>query len=661
MRYIGGFYRSSSTKRRAPRPLSLFLSFLFLHRIYTNSGFLSSGSFRHFKPTPVPIVLELKDITLELPSGNDETKLLEGVNLHIPRAHFAAIIGPSGCGKSTLLKLIAGIKEHTEGSIHWDERDLSHEGDMRPDEIGYVPQFSIAHELLTVEECIESALKLRVRGLSPDEFEARLDRVFKEVTLEEIADRRVALLSGGQKRRLSMAMEMVSSPLLFLCDEVTSGLDPLSEDEIVKLMHGLSRKEDRVVLSVTHSLRHLSLYDSVVVLYQGRLAYHGLASALTHYFGIDKPEDLYPRLAQRRASEWHRSWEKHKTAYYEQAKLTTDSKSAADSTPEQKQYIEHSPTTPDETRSMAETRRIERPGKKKKEKPPEDKPHTSTPNPFSQFVTLLTRRWKLFFRDKGQLILQLALLFGFPCIVVLFALDGLPAIKSLSTPHIGSTFEKITAQAGISQDIAKSGGLVSGLIMFQVILLALMGSNNSAREIASERLILEKEKFAGLSPLAYIMSKTVFLGLIILAQSIWMTVFVNQVVGFPGSIVDQALQLILVNAALTFTCLGISAWARTAEQSSLLSIYLVGFQLPLSGAVLALPKMIAGVSQFFVASYWGWSGFIKAMRDTPYYGAAASVTQTNLQESKLCLWVLIAHCILGIIIAYTGAKNSRWE
>lgn len=608
-------------------------------------------------------MLELKDISLELPSGNDETKLLESVSLQIPRGHFAAIIGPSGCGKSTLLKLIAGIKEHTEGSVHWDNRDLSQDGDMRPDEIGYVPQFSIAHELLTVEECIESALKLRVRGLSPDEFEARLDRVFKDVALEEIADRRVALLSGGQKRRLAMAMEMVSSPLLFLCDEVTSGLDPLSEDEIVKLMRELSRQEDRVVLSVTHSLRHLSLYDSVVVLYQGRLAYHGLPGALTHYFGIEKPEDLYPRLAQRRASEWHRSWEKHKTAYYEQVKIAENSKKAAEEPAPIKDQPVASllPDDPDATVVLNDTKRIGRHRRKKARKPAPVKTISTTPNPFSQFATLLARRWKLFFRDKGQLVLQLALLFGFPCIVVLFALDGLPAIKNLSTPQIGSAFEKISAQAGISQDIAKAGGIVSGLVMFQVILLALMGSNNSAREIASERLIFEKEKFAGLSSFAYIMSKTVFLGVIILAQSIWMTVFVNQVVGFPGSLLDQALQLILVNAALTFTCLGISAWSRTAEQSSLLSIYLVGFQLPLSGAVLALPKMIAGISQLFIASYWGWSGFIKAVRDTPYYGAAASVTQTNLHESMLCLWVLLAHVVLGIIFAYTGAKNSRWE
>ena len=87
---------------------------------------------------------------------------------------------------------------------------------------------------------------------------------------------------------------------MLLCDEVTSGLDPKAEDEIANLMDQIAQHEDRIVLSVTHSLRHLALYDSVVVLYQGHLAYHGPADHLFHYFDVEKPEELFPRLAQRK-------------------------------------------------------------------------------------------------------------------------------------------------------------------------------------------------------------------------------------------------------------------------------------------------------------------------------------------------------------------------
>ena len=188
-------------------------------------------------------MLELKDVSLSIHNEGDEQFLLSQITVHLPHGHFAAIIGPSGCGKSTLLKVIAGIKEHSTGAIHWKGRNVVAEGDLDPHEIGYVPQFSIAHELLTVEECVEGALRLRVAALTPDQLDERIEKVLADVGLTEIGDRRVSLLSGGQKRRLAMAMEMVSSPSLLLCDEVTSGLDPKSEDEIVHLMHDLSRSD----------------------------------------------------------------------------------------------------------------------------------------------------------------------------------------------------------------------------------------------------------------------------------------------------------------------------------------------------------------------------------------------------------------------------------
>ena len=175
---------------------------------------------------------------------------------------------------------------------------------MDPHEIGYVPQFSIAYDLLTVWESVESALRLRVSGLSAEEQEERLEKILREVGLEDISDREVRVLSGGQKRRLAMALEMVSSPHLLLCDEVTSGLDPKAEDEITKLMHQLSQRDDRIVLSVTHSLRHLALYDSIVVLFQGHLAYHGPAQFALPLLRCGEAGGTFPaaRAAQTRAT-----------------------------------------------------------------------------------------------------------------------------------------------------------------------------------------------------------------------------------------------------------------------------------------------------------------------------------------------------------------------
>ena len=610
-------------------------------------------------------MLELKDISLTIGPEDAEQTLLSEITFRLPRSHFAAILGPSGCGKSTLIKAIAGIREHTLGTIHWNGRDLATEKDMDPHEIGYVPQFSIGHSLLTVDESVESALRLRVASLASEELNNRNNHVLQSLGLEDIADRRVGLLSGGQKRRLALAMEMVSSPHLLLCDEATSGLDPKSEDEIVRLMHALSRADDRIVLSVTHSLQHVALYDSVIVLYQGVLAYHGSPEFLTHYFDIQRPEELYPKLASRKASDWQRSWQKYQGAYYSQSGLpavTLPTSTASKEEPGESAATARSEEEElERLRAIVEGKAQAKPVEEKAPAPAETKIPAVLPGVFTQFSVLLARRWKLFFRDRGQLLLQAALLFGFPFLVVVFALDGLPDVKGLADSGIGTLFDRAREEAAALRKIANTGTLVSGLVMFQVILLALMGSNNSAREIAAERHLLEKEKFAGLSPLAYIGSKVAFLGVLVLAQSFWMALFVNWIVGFQGSFGAQVASLVLVNAAMTAVCLGISAWTKTAEQASLLSIYLVGFQLPLSGAVLALPKAIAGITQIFIASYWGWSGFLRSMETTRYYDAVKSVTQTEPAHGSLVAWVLLAHVVFGLFLAYTGSKNSRWD
>jgi ABC-type multidrug transport system ATPase subunit len=626
-------------------------------------------------------MLELKDVALQLGREPDEQLLLSELSARFPRKHFAAIIGPSGCGKSTLLKVVAGLREPTLGHIEWEGRDLSSEGDMDPHEIGYVPQFSIAYDLLTVWESVESALRLRVSGLSGEERETRLEKVLRQVGLEEIADREVRVLSGGQKRRLALALEMVSSPHLFLCDEVTSGLDPKAEDEIVHLLHQIAHRDDRIVLSVTHSLRHLALYDSVVVLFQGHLAYHGPANLVFHYFDVEKPEELFPRLAQRKPADWHRSWQKHRSSYYSGTKLDaenvagevaleeTSSKPAKEDaeTEERFQRLLKKARQEDDEPATGEAKREEAADKEdsaeekhaKKKKEPFEFP--GTPSAFTQFGVLLARRWKIFFRDRGQLWLQLALLFGFPILVVIFALDGLPQIKNLNGVVSGNFMEQMKNEFAQRQELVHAGSLVSGLIMFQVILLALMGSNNAAREIAGERLIFEKEKFAGVRASAYVASKAAFLGVLVLLQSVWMGVFVNFVVQFKGSPITQVGLLVLVNAALTSVCLAISSMMKSAEQASLVSIYLVGFQLPLSGAVLALPKVLSGITRPLIASYWGWSGFIQTMHETRFYEAVLAVTQTRLMSSGLCSWVLMCHVIIGLLVAYMGCKNSRWE
>src|SRR5262249_26214458 len=150
-----------------------------------------------------PSRLELRDISLPAgppAEGQEPLWLLREISATLPPGHLCAIVGPSGSGKSMLLKVIAGVRPPEEGAVLWEGRNLE-EQDLEPHEIGYVPQFGISFDLLTVRENLDAALRLRVGGINRAEREERAAEILRRTGLEEIADRRGSMLSGGQKRR----------------------------------------------------------------------------------------------------------------------------------------------------------------------------------------------------------------------------------------------------------------------------------------------------------------------------------------------------------------------------------------------------------------------------------------------------------------------------
>lgn len=578
-------------------------------------------------------MLELRGVTVSV-GGEDGPVLLSEISARFRKGELCALIGPSGSGKTTLIRAVAGMTAPREGSLHWNELDLEEE-DLPPSQIGYVPQFTISNEDLTAAENVRLALRLRVGGLDSDALVIRTNELLELTGLASAAKTMAKHLSGGQKRRLALAMELCSEPALLLCDEVTSGLDAQSEKEILALLRRIAREGDRVVIVVTHGLGEIEAFDKIAVLTGGHLAYLGPPDTAAHYFRSENPEGIFQRLPQRSAKDWHSSWLKH-SGHFEEQPASEPMENASSG--------EHS--APAEAAADAEEQRDQR---------------SKVPSPLRQWAVLLAVRWKVFFRNRGALALQLGLIFGFPVVVAVFASKGLPAVPSLDADLSGDVVRQLVEARTYAEGASRAGSMVSGLVLLQVILLGLMGANNSSREIAGERHIYEKERFAGLSPAAYVASKVAFLAVIVILQSAWMTWFVRTIADFPGDAGQQFLFYLLANASLTAVCLGISASTSSADQSSLASIYLVGFQLPLSGAVLALPAGLDAALRPFIAAYWSWSGALQSLRETRYYDVLELVVPTTLSAASLCAWVLALHVCIGIFIAWLGCLRATWD
>lgn len=177
----------------------------------------------------------------------------------------------------------------------------------------------------------------------------------------------------------------------------------------------------------------------------------------------------------------------------------------------------------------------------------------------SQFFTLLARRLRLFFRDTGYLGLTLAITFGFPLLVVIFNFNGVWNLHDISLESNPASVSEFQARIADSLNNARVANMAAGLVMFQVILLTLMGANNGGREISAERQLYEKERMTGLRPWSYALSKITFVSLIAIFQGVWMCVFVKLICNFPGGWGPQLGILVASCVSMSVVCLAFSA------------------------------------------------------------------------------------------------------
>jgi ABC-type multidrug transport system ATPase subunit/pSer/pThr/pTyr-binding forkhead associated (FHA) protein len=222
--------------------------------------------------------------------------ILNNVSLSIQSSEFVALVGGSGAGKSTLMKALNGYEPATKGQLLIDGEDLYSRLNMYRTEMGYVPQDDIIHRELPVRLALWYAAKLRLPDASEHEIEKTISDALKAVEMTEHQEKRVKDLSGGQRKRVSIASELLAQPTLFFLDEPTSGLDPGLEK---KMMYDLKRLADqgRTIVLVTHATTNIEQCDYVAFMAKGRLAYYGPPREATEFFNTHDFADIYQKLS----------------------------------------------------------------------------------------------------------------------------------------------------------------------------------------------------------------------------------------------------------------------------------------------------------------------------------------------------------------------------
>jgi ABC-type multidrug transport system ATPase subunit len=467
------------------------------------------------------ITFEAVGLKVRAPNGRS---LLSDVTFSLEQRTFLAVVGPSGAGKSTLLNALTGFRPATEGRVLYDGRDLYEDYDELRLRQGYVPQDDVLHEGLTVGQALDYGARLRFpRDVSAAERRQQIEEVLRQLGIDETTDLAVKRLSGGQRRRVAVAMELVTKPSLLFLDEPTSGLDPGNERSVMTLLRALA-DGGRTVIAVTHSMQSVRMCDRLLVLAAGgRPAFFGPPQLAPAFFDADDLQGVFQMLNSNPDRDWS-------------APLRSDSEAVPGRA--------LGPVHPE----PAKSERVRTPGAGARAL------LGAARRWGSQFNVLVRRYIRVIAADRRNarlLVLQ-------PLILGVLMLAALPA-HQLAAPGSGDV-------RAVSR---------AGLVLLVVLLGATwIGASNAVREIVRELPIIQRERAAGVGIVPYIASKVLVLGALTAVQCAVMAFLALAREGShdQGSILSSAVPELLVAAILAGLCgmalgLLISALASTADQA----------------------------------------------------------------------------------------------
>lgn len=510
-------------------------------------------------------------IVREVGKGDRTKRILNEISLSVYPREFIALVGTSGAGKSTLMKALSGVSKAQNGQVLVNGDNLYERFDIYRTMIGYVPQDDILHRDLKVGDALRYSAKLR---LPPDtkaeEIETRIDRVLEEVEMIAQKDQPITSLSGGQRKRVSIASELLAEPRLFFLDEPTSGLDPGLEK---KMMYTLRRLADagRTIVLVTHATANINQCDHVCFLSQGRLTYYGPPQETFDFFDVtsgdfadvyNRLDDIDPQVARQQAQAWQDKYES--SNQYQQYVAQRQA-----SLPEPVAPTSRKPTAQD-----GASQDIVREGPKV--------------NPVRQLAVLTRRYLDLVLRDR---LLLMALMVIMPIIAALMV------VVSERNWMVGDPLAVINQQLAADLAAGEQTASYSLFAQNQTLLFAmsfaavLLGIFAAGYEIVKEWSVYQRERMVTLRILPYIGSKIIVMGAFALLQCLLFMLVIALRVEYPkdgvifAAPLEMYISLVLsVMAALTMGLL-ISSLVPNANTVIYLVFLVLMFQLIFAGAL----------------------------------------------------------------------------
>ncbi len=620
--------------------------------------------------------------------GNNHVILLNGISLVIPPRKFVALVGGSGAGKTTLMDALNGLRPAQEGSVFYNGVDYYHNLAAFNTQLGYVPQDDIVHRDLTVERALYYAAKLRLPSdFTKEQIKWRIDEVLEDVEMSERRGLLVSRLSGGQRKRVSIALELLANPGVFFLDEPTSGLDPGLDRKMMALLRRLADR-GRTIILVTHATNNINVCDYVCFLAQGgRLAYFGPPNEAKTYFDKTDFAEIYSTLEVTK----------------EQPDIPAQAEARFLASQDYQLYVAEPLQEGQAGLAQQQSRARSAPqGSVKRVK---------RGNAWSQFLLLSMRYLELLKNDKGNLLI---LLLQAPVIAVMLVLmvrfevgpgifnagnlvqcrtQILTSNGPLAMPQAqqSETIDCQLAFAFLQNDpnghafAHSNGGPLQALqdfilpgpgadaqkvLFIMAFATVLFGCINGAREIVKEAAIYQRERAVNLGILPYMFSKIVVLGVLCFFQSAVLTAVVQlgeplqQGIIFPP-LLETYITLTLTSLAGLMVGLTISAIAPNNDRAiSLVPIILIP-QVIFSGAIIPLKDWLTQILAAVFPTRWAMAALGSSIglhadkiggdrlfgSDYTYHGTLFSIyTQNDAAQRLLLSWAALGVIIVALVV-----------